>query len=96
MQLATVFLTLGFISVTCLRGQAPAIEQGIRPGWAEYMRIVNGMSSLRVELVLDRKAYLPGERICLDLRIENPTSAPLQVFPPYGPGKPGELVSLPE
>ncbi len=90
MKLATCFLILGFVSIG-LRGQAPGIEQGIRPGWAEYMRIVNGMSSLRVELVLDRKAYLPGERICSSLRIENPTSAPMQIFPPYGPASRASL-----
>ena len=62
----------------------PQYQSGIRKGWVEYERIRQGMKALRVEVKLERSVYLPGEAICAQLIVSNPTAAPIAAFPPFG------------
>ncbi len=79
-----------------IQGKSPSIppqyQSSIRKGWAEYDRISQGMNALRVEVKLERSVYLPGEAICAQLVVSNPTAAPIAAFPPFGTGHRSSLM----
>lgn len=79
-------LTLSLVAWFSVAGQTPAspIDTGIRPGWKEYTRILNGMDVLRVEIKPGQPSYLSGERVCASIRVANPTAKAIEAFPPYG------------
>ncbi|QOY87371.1 hypothetical protein [Paludibaculum fermentans] len=75
----TKVILVGLLYAGCLAGQPPMM-----PGEDEYRRIVRGMkASLRSNVALDRREYLPGERICATVTVENSSSHAVMAFAPF-------------